>query len=82
MASDGILDGYRDCAPNYRFNEGTREIHLLYATQDLLPYCPPFWNLSELPFLQMKGNEHRVAVGKVNDLLCFTFAFYILELHP
>jgi hypothetical protein len=81
MSNDGILDGYLDYAPNYRFSEGTREIHLLYAAQDLLPYCPPFWNLSEPPFLQMEGNEHSMAVGKVIDLLWFNFAFYILELH-
>jgi hypothetical protein len=30
----------------------------------------------------MKGNEQTVAVGKVSDLSCFTFAFCILELPP
>jgi hypothetical protein len=32
------------------------------------------------PFLQMKGNQHSVVLGKFSGLLCFTFAFCILEL--
>jgi hypothetical protein len=82
MVNDGILNAELDYAPNSPLTEGTWDIHLLYIAQGLLPECRPFWNLSESPFLQMKGNEHSVAVVKVSDFSCFTFAFCILELPP